>query len=409
MSNMIRCDKHGTDTVSFSRMSEAMFLGRDSLHGSRLPFWMSVFLALTIMLGSAIAGDYGEDGGYLKATAYHIPPETTSEESGYFSIIEGLDGKLYIGTAKYGSNAYLLAFDPEDASFRVVIDAHAELGYAAEGYAAQSKFHTRNNVGASGRIYAGTKQGYPRDGESRTDYPGGHPMVYDPATDTTRVYNIPVPHHGIADIRPDEARGVAYVSTAADTRPRDSSHFLVLDLETGEYTDLGDLEHMYAFIVVDDRHRAYHPIAGGDIARYDPENGRLDRLTQRIDDAPPPAESRLADEHGHLINWDISPDRKTLYAVPMNGNQLYRYDLTSDGMTIEGESLGPLLSAASATDCRAMCVGADGVVWMAVRGTFADGRRVHLVRFDPRRDTAPVDRGSMAVRNPDYTVFNADD
>jgi hypothetical protein len=31
---------------------------------------------------------------YLWATAYHIPPETTTEESGYFSLCEGKDGKI---------------------------------------------------------------------------------------------------------------------------------------------------------------------------------------------------------------------------------------------------------------------------------------------------------------------------
>ena len=33
--------------------------------------------------------------------------------------------------------------------------------------------------------------------EKREDYPGGYPMVYDPATGETKVYPIPVKHHGI--------------------------------------------------------------------------------------------------------------------------------------------------------------------------------------------------------------------
>ena len=41
----------------------------------------------------------------LPAKAYRIPRETVSEESGYFSIVEGKNGKIYLGTAKYGSNA----------------------------------------------------------------------------------------------------------------------------------------------------------------------------------------------------------------------------------------------------------------------------------------------------------------
>ena len=35
----------------------------------------------------------------------------TNQESGYFSIVEGHNGRLYIGAAEYGINAYLLEFD----------------------------------------------------------------------------------------------------------------------------------------------------------------------------------------------------------------------------------------------------------------------------------------------------------
>src|SRR5207253_9387548 len=83
---------------------------------------------------------------YLWATAYHIPPETTTEESGYFSLCEGKDGKVYVGTAAYGRNSYLVEFDPKTEKMRVVLDSHRLVGLPAEptGYAAQSKIHTRN-------------------------------------------------------------------------------------------------------------------------------------------------------------------------------------------------------------------------------------------------------------------------
>ena len=51
---------------------------------------------------------------------------------------------------------------------------------------------------------------------------------------------------------------------------------------------------MYAFIVVDHLGRAYHPILGGDVARYDPRTGTLTRLKQTIDGRPPTADSLLA-------------------------------------------------------------------------------------------------------------------
>src|SRR5687767_4271047 len=108
---------------------------------------------------------------WLWSTARAIPKETTSEGSGYFSIIEGHDGKIYIGAAKYGSNAFLVSFDPKTKEMKVAVDCMKEICSTATGFAAQAKIHTRNNIGPSGKIYFGTKQGYPKDGEKRTDYP----------------------------------------------------------------------------------------------------------------------------------------------------------------------------------------------------------------------------------------------
>jgi sugar lactone lactonase YvrE len=334
-----------------------------------------------------------------------VPAETTSEQSGYFSIVEGRDKHVYVGTAKYGANAYLVDFDPVTRQMKVVVDSQKEIGTTATGFAAQSKIHTRNNVGASGRIYFGTKQGYPKEGEKRADYPGGYPMVYDPATGRTRVYPIPVAHQGIISITPDESRGVAYLSTCSDERPVESAHFLILDLATGKYRDLLDTHHMYAFIVLDHVGRAYHPILGGAIARYDPRAETLTRLKQTIDGRPATADSLLAHPEGHPINWEISPDRKTLYAVAMSGNQLYAYDLTAEGDVLPSRRLGPLSPGAQATNCRAMCVGPDGTVWAGVAVTFPkSGQWLHVVRYRPG-DPAPVDLGPIAIGNPDYTTF----
>ena len=76
---------------------------------------------------------------WLWSTAYAVPVETTSEQSGYFSIVEGKDGRIYIGTAKYGANAYLVEFDPATKQMKVVVDAQKEIGTTATGFAAQSK------------------------------------------------------------------------------------------------------------------------------------------------------------------------------------------------------------------------------------------------------------------------------
>src|SRR5262245_53057648 len=136
---------------------------------------------------------------YLWATAYHIPPETTTEESGYFALCEGKDGKIYIGTAAYGRNSYLVEFDPKTEKMRIVVDTHKLIGLPLEptGYAAQSKIHTRNFVGPSGIIYMGTKQGYPTAEEKKSGkiatYRGGYVITYDPETGKSVNLGMPMP------------------------------------------------------------------------------------------------------------------------------------------------------------------------------------------------------------------------
>jgi hypothetical protein len=346
---------------------------------------------------------------WVKSTAYAVPKETAPEGEGYFSIIEGHNGRLYIGTHANAVNAWLVEFDPATEKMRIVTDAHKAIGKDLKGFAAQAKIHTRNNVGASGKIYFGTKQGYPdtKKGEKREDYPGGYPMVYDPKTGETKVYPIPVPHEGINSITPDEVRGVAYISTCSDHRPGpdENAHFLILDLKTGKYRELIDTRHVYGFIVVDYLGRAYHPMLGGDIVRYDPRTDRLERLKQTIDGKPPSKESNLANDKGHPINWDITPDGKILYALPMSTNNAYVYDLTQTGDTLAGKSLGTLVQGAKATDCRAMCVGPTGTMWAAITESHSKvGQLLHLVSYRPG-DKAPHDRGPVSVSNPNFTAF----
>jgi hypothetical protein len=109
--------------------------------------------------------------GWLLARAVKLPTEYTNQESGYFSIVAGKNGRLYIGAAKYGVDAYLIEFDPKTEKCPMVMDVHKVIGSTATGFAAQAKIHTRNNVGASGKIYVGSKQGYPEKGEKRATTP----------------------------------------------------------------------------------------------------------------------------------------------------------------------------------------------------------------------------------------------
>ena len=329
---------------------------------------------------------------WLLGHAYKIPSEYTNQESGYFSIIEGKNGRLLHRRRQVRRGRLPPEFDPKAESFQMVLDVQKEIGTDTKGFAAQAKIHTRNNIGASGKVYVGSKQGYPDKTEKRDDYPGGYVFAYDPATGKTENFGMPLAHSGIISVMPDKARGVAYVSACSDDRPLDHSQFMILDLAKHSYRDLGDMGRLYPFIVLDEKGRAYHPAQGGLIARYDPKADKLEKLTATVDDKPLP--QALAHDEA-ILNWDASPDRKTLFCVEMSTNGLYSFDLTA-GDKVPGKRIGDLLPGAKATDCRAMCVGPSGRVWAAVteqgragRGGAAPRRlqtgRRGAPRFRPRR------------------------
>src|SRR5436190_17999588 len=136
---------------------------------------------------------------------------------------------------------------------RVVLDTHKAVGLPLEptGYAAQAKLHTRNFVGPSGKIYVGSKQGYPsakeKDSGKIPTYRGGYVMTYDPATGKAANLGMPLAlgdkrqppgakeGEGVIDVVADERRGLVYVITC------EHQHWMLLDtnkLEKG-YRDLG--------------------------------------------------------------------------------------------------------------------------------------------------------------------------
>jgi streptogramin lyase len=358
--------------------------------------WLVLFAA--VLLTPAHAGD--EKPTWLLGKAYHIPSEYTNQESGYFSIVEGKNGRIYIGTAKYGVNCYLVEFDPLTEMIRMVVDIHRVLMEFVRGFAAQAKIHTRNNVGPlTGKIYFATKQGYPEKGEDRSSYRGGYVFAYDPKTGTTENFGMPKKGHGVISVIPDEKRGLLYVSTCDDGRPIEHSHFMVRDLKTETYRDLGDSEQSYAFIVLDHQGRAYHPLRGGKVARYDPAIGQVEKLDVSVDGQPTPKELR---KNGAILNWETSPDGKTLYCVELFTNQLFSFDLTAPGATLPGRRHGRLLPQAKATDCRALCVSPAGKVWMGLTEQGRPGGALtHLVSYTPGA-AAPRDHGPVGVANPDY-------
>src|SRR3954464_10262872 len=128
-----------------------------------LPLVAGAAALLAAQPAARAAGEPPASPNYIRATAYHIPPETTTEESGYFALCEGKDGKVYVGCAAYGRNSYLVDFAPKTEQMGVVLDVHKLVGLplTPTGYAAQSKIHTRCFVGPSGRSTSGPSRAIP--------------------------------------------------------------------------------------------------------------------------------------------------------------------------------------------------------------------------------------------------------
>ena len=360
-------------------------------------------------LAPSMAGE--QKTHWILGKAAHVPSEYTNQESGYFSIIEGKNGNVYIGCAKYGVNAYLVEFNPRNGVMKMVVDVHRAIGTMLKSFGAQAKIHTRNNLGQlTGKIYFGSKQGYPEKGEKRTDYPGGYVLAYDPKTDKTENFGMPKQYHGVISVTPDEQRGLIYVSTCDDGRPIESAHFMVYDMKTKKYRDFGDSKVSYAFIVLDNKGRAWHPWLGGKMGRYDPESDKFEMLDVTVDGQPCPQDiAKIGNEkqHGPVLNWDASPDGKTLWCVEMSTNMLFSFDMSAAGKTVPGKRHGPLLANVKATDCRALAVAPtkEGKVWMALTEQGRPGGAMtHLVSYTPG-DKAPRDHGAVGIANPDYVTF----
>src|SRR6266576_464679 len=114
---------------------------------------MSVFHAwrqlavVVLILALAPAASSAADPSTTKrlpATAYVVPKETAPEGEGYFSIIEGLNKRLYVGTHANAVNSWLVEFDPGAEKMKVVVDVHKAIGKDLKGFGSQAKIHTRN-------------------------------------------------------------------------------------------------------------------------------------------------------------------------------------------------------------------------------------------------------------------------
>jgi len=347
--------------------------------------------AFCVLFGGAFA--FADAPPYVLATAHHILPETTSEESGYFSLSESLDGAIHVGTAKYNANAYLVEFDPKSGRQRVVLDTNKTCGLSATGYAAQAKIHTRNFVGPSGKVYVGSKQGYAAKGDTQK-YPGGYVMTYDPRNGRTENLGMPFAGQGVIDVVADEGRGLLYVVTCED------QHWMLGTLAGKPWREIGPLLTSYATTLVDSRGIANVITKDFELAQYDPANDRTTTRPISLNG------QRWKRANGNAIpTWQLDPDGRHAWLILMNNPTLLRIDLHSPGEQVIAEDCGLMLEGKNPDSRGALTIHPDGKIYALVRidnaTGFGSGYFHHLVRYDPAAKRHE-DLGVLKVQNPDY-------
>ncbi|HEX8911219.1 MAG TPA: hypothetical protein VF796_02585, partial [Humisphaera sp.] len=338
---------------------------------------------------------------YLDATAFHVLPGTHNNQSGYFSLCEGLDGNLFIGTARYGENAHLVEFDPRTSKQRMVVDVNKVCGLTATDYAAQAKIHTRNFVGPrTGIVYVGSKQGYRIKKDDTSEYPGGYVVAYDPRTGAATNLGMPYEKQGVIDVVADEERDLLYVVTCED------QHWMLGNAgKGGPYKELGPMLTPYAMTLLAADGRAYAVTKDFELACYDP-------ATKKVTTAPVEVDGkRWARANNSAIpTWQLAPDKRSAYLILMNDPTLLRIPLDGAEGKVVAKGLGLMIEGKHPDSRCGLDVGPDGRVYAVVRvdndSGFGKGYLHHVVRFDPAT-AKHEDLGVLRVKNPDFFDFEA--
>jgi len=227
--------------------------------------------------------------GHKKLEVEVFPiPSRLHGGSGYTAIQADRDGKVYVGTAYYGSSGQLVQLDPETARWRSLFRADELIHRYGRGQSTQGKIHTKLRLGADGKIYGAMKQGYELHyrirsdvGEAPAGYRGGqcscHFFAYDPVNDETVDMGPGPLQEGITSFDVDTERGYVYGATVPGV------FFLVYDLGTNRAWNAGQLGtgHPYRYMPCDHgTGRVYHPSEATPEGRsfmtvWDPDEFRL--------------------------------------------------------------------------------------------------------------------------------------
>lgn len=369
---------------------------KDKSHISSIAFSL---VAVTSVISIAADGDSSSKQLPLLNTKKYPILAGTHKGAGFFSLCEGHNGKIYVGTELSGQNAFLVEFDPATDQQRIVIDVNEVCDTRGSGITAQSKIHTINFVAPSGIIYVGSKQGGPKQGQNKFWYPGGFIMTYDPRIDKARCLGqIPIPGHGIIDVTADEARGLIYIVTCDDGNSIDQDRqlWMVFDMKTKEFRVLGPHLCRYGTTLVGKDGRAFALTHNFDLAVYEPEIDRVSVMPTYINDKK---FDPINDPGENLPTWVGADDNKTAFFMMLSDPMLYEIDISSLEPQIPVVARGKMIDTNDLTaSLAALRIGPDGKVYNLINDNIETGV-YHLTRFD-RQSNQVEDLGIVHVDMP---------
>ncbi|NLF22098.1 MAG: hypothetical protein GX590_02965 [Lentisphaerae bacterium] len=356
--------------------------------------WHMALAALLLLQTRGRAADEEAPANRLPATAFRILEGTHNRESAYASLAVARSGRVYVGPAVYGTNAYLVELDPASGAQRIVVDTRKLCGLEATGFAAQSKIHTRIFEAPSGVLYFGSKQGYPRKGESRYTYRGGFLMSYDPASDrAVNLGRIPFRGHGVYDVAVDERRQLMHVTTCADELG--DYFWFTFDLARNHFEGLGPrlLTNTHP-LMAPDGSRVHVLTREGHLACYRPDTDELTVRPMLLG-----TNSVFAPTNG-IVQCALAPDGATAYLLPNNRPEIIAVNLDADG---EGYPARRVARYASVDACTTMdpSFGPDGRLYAVSNWREPGDKRrafLHVVTYDPSTETT-VDHGAITITN----------
>jgi len=263
-----------------------------------------------------------------------------------WSLITGVDGKIYIGVCGEmtgGLSAYLVSYDPEKEKTEYLLEAAKVLGVPEDSEeAAQAKIHYCLLTDKEGMLYGATHcTGAPRgDFIWRPWNCWSHPVKhfrgsgifgYDPKKKEVLFTDFLLPHEGSRCMAISSKRkkiyGISY--------PRD--HFFIYDLAKHETRDLGRIGSVNPqCIFLDNNEDAYTTGDYGNLIKCDGDKEELVDTGIQI----PHADFRNG-FHNVLYDVTPSPDGESVYGVTWTfGERLFCYNFKKNKIHDLGKAYG---------------------------------------------------------------------